>query len=201
VTVRLLPGRAPERLLSPVVRTLTAAGVTPTMLTVAGLAGNIGAAGLIATGSLVAGGVVMLLASGLDMLDGAVARATGKASPAGALLDSVLDRLSEAAVLFGIMLYGLDQGRSDVAALAFAAVVGSLMVSYVRARAEGLGVSLTEGLFRRQERVVLTAGGLILGLLAPMLWVLAVLSLATALQRLVLAGRAVREPARERGGE
>jgi CDP-diacylglycerol--glycerol-3-phosphate 3-phosphatidyltransferase len=197
VTLRLLPGRAPARALEPVVRALAAARVTPAMLSVAGLVGNAGAAVLVATGALAAGGVVMLLASGLDMLDGALARATGKAGPGGALMDSVLDRFSEAAVLFGVLVYGLRRGQDDVAMLAFAAVVGSLMVSYVRARAEGLDLTLTEGLFRRQERIVVTAAGLIVGLVRPMLWVLAVLALLTALQRFVLAARAIHE--RERG--
>ncbi|MDA1004113.1 MAG: CDP-alcohol phosphatidyltransferase family protein, partial [Chloroflexi bacterium] len=139
-----------------------------------------------------AGGAIVLVASALDMLDGAVARATGRASKFGALYDSVLDRASEAVVLFGIAAYALDRGSREQVLLAFAAVVGSLLVSYVRARAEGLGVALTDGLFRRQERVVLTAAGLILGLLRPALWILAVLSLLTALQRLILAARAVR---------
>ncbi|MBM3141235.1 MAG: CDP-alcohol phosphatidyltransferase family protein [Chloroflexi bacterium] len=187
----LLPARLPAHMLAPVVAALAAIGVTPAMVTVAGLLGNVVAAALVASGALVAGGVVLLLASGLDLLDGALARATGKASPFGALFDSVLDRLSESAVLFGVAYYALDRGHRDLALLAFAAVVGSLMVSYVRARAEGLGVTLTEGLFRRQERVVLMAAGLILPLLRGALWLLAVLSLLTALQRLVLASRAL----------
>ena len=188
----LLPTRAPARVLAPLVRVLAAIGVTPALLTTGGLVGNAGAAVLIARGELLAGGVVVLLASGLDMLDGAVARATGRASRFGALYDSVLDRASEAAVLFGIAWYAIDEGSREQTLLAFAALTGSLLVSYVRARAEGLGVTLADGLFRRQERVVLTAAGLILGLLRPALWLLAVLSLLTAVQRLVLAARAVR---------
>jgi len=188
----LLPTRAPARLLAPIVGALVAIGVTPVMLTTAGFAGNALAAVLIARGGLVAGGAVVLVASALDMFDGAVARATRRASRFGALFDSVLDRASEAVVLFGIAVYAIDRGSREQALLAFAAVVGSLLVSYVRARAEGLGATLTDGLFRRQERVVLTALGLMLGLLRPALWMLAVLSLLTAAQRLVLAARAVR---------
>ncbi|MEX2229769.1 MAG: CDP-alcohol phosphatidyltransferase family protein, partial [Dehalococcoidia bacterium] len=188
----LLPTRAPARLLAPIVGALVAIGVTPAMLTIAGFAGNALAAVLIARGGLAAGGAVVLVASALDMFDGAVARATGRASRFGALFDSVLDRASEAVVLFGIAVYAIDRGSREQALLAFAAVVGSLLVSYVRARAEGLGATLTDGLFRRQERVVLTALGLMLGLLRPALWMLAVLSLLTAAQRLVLAARAVR---------
>jgi CDP-diacylglycerol--glycerol-3-phosphate 3-phosphatidyltransferase len=119
----------------------------------------------------------------MDLLDGAVARATGKASPFGAMFDSVLDRLSEAAVLGGILLYELQLENHEEAVLAFGAVVGSLMVSYVRARAEGLGTTMTSGLFTRPERVVVTAVALLFGWLRPALWLLAVVTLVTTAQR------------------
>lgn len=188
---RLLPARPPRAAIDPIVRALTALRVTPTMLTTAGLAGNVVAALLVARGTLLAAGVVVLLASALDMLDGALARATGRASRFGALYDSTLDRLSEAAVLFGIAWYATARGNRELALLAFAAVVGSLLVSYVRARAEGLGLALRDGLFTRAERVLLTGVMLITGWLRLGLWVLAVLALLTALQRLWIAGRAL----------
>ncbi|MGE0134427.1 MAG: CDP-alcohol phosphatidyltransferase family protein [Dehalococcoidia bacterium] len=188
-SMRLLPSRAPAGVLAPIVAALAGAGVTPNMLSVAGLLGN-GAAGvLVARGDLVAAGIVMLLASGLDMLDGALARATGKAGPVGALIDSTFDRVSEAAVLFGVLWYALDRGHDDQAALAFVAVVGSMLVSYVRARVEGLGERLTDGLFTRAERVVLLALALLFGFLRGALWVLAVLTVVTAAQRLYLGAR------------
>jgi CDP-diacylglycerol--glycerol-3-phosphate 3-phosphatidyltransferase len=190
-SMRLLPSRAPAAVINPIVGGLASAGVTPNMLSVAGLLGNGVAALLIAQGHLAVGGIVMLLASALDMLDGALARATGKASPFGALLDSVFDRLSEAAVLFGVVLYALDRGNEDQAALAFVAIVGSLMVSYVRARAEGLGVSMTDGLFTRPERVIVLGAALLIGWLTPALWLLAVLTMLTAFQRLYLGARAL----------
>lgn len=197
---RLLPSRAPAALLDPVVRLLAALRVTPNALSVAGLAGAAAAAALIANGALPAGGALLLLAGSLDLLDGALARATGRAGPAGALLDSTLDRCSEAAVLFGVLLYQLGRDASEEAALAFAAVTGSLLVSYVRARAEGLGAPLADGLLRRQERVVLLAAGLLTGWLRLALWLLAVLTLLTVLQRLRLGLRAVRAQAAD-GGE
>ncbi|MQA00062.1 MAG: CDP-alcohol phosphatidyltransferase family protein [Dehalococcoidia bacterium] len=190
--IRLLPTRLPAHVLSPLVRALVAAGVTADMVTVVGVLGNVLAAYFIARGDLAVGGVVMLVASGLDMLDGAIARQTGRATPFGALFDSVLDRVSEAVVLFGVAWWAIDTGRTEEALLAFVALVGSLLVSYVRARAEGLGLALTDGLFRRQERVVLTGAGLLLGLMRPALWLLAVLSCLTAAQRLYLAGRALK---------
>jgi CDP-diacylglycerol--glycerol-3-phosphate 3-phosphatidyltransferase len=190
-SVRLLPSRAPAAVLDPIVRALAAAGVTPNMISVAGLFGN-GIAGLlVARGELVAGGIVMLLASALDMLDGALARMTGKASRFGALLDSTFDRISEAAVLFGVLLYALDRGQDEQAALTFVAIVGSLLVSYVRARAEGLGVSMKDGLFTRPERVMLLGVALLFGWLRLALWLLAVLTMLTALQRLYLGARAL----------
>lgn len=194
----LLPNRAPTVIIGPIVRGLARIGVTPDMLSFAALAGNIGAAALIATGSLAVGGIVMLAFSALDFLDGELARTTGKASKAGAMLDSVFDRFSEAVVLFGLLLYQLDEGHREEAALVFAVLAGSLLVSYVRARAEGLGVALTSGWLRRAERVVLLGVALITGvLLRPVLWALAVLTVLTAIQRLYLAMRILRAEATE----
>lgn len=197
---RLLPDRAPAALSRPAVRALARAGVTPDALTFASLAGNAAAAALVATGSLAAGGAVMLLASSLDFLDGALARETGRASKAGALLDSVFDRCSETVVLFGLLLHLLAGDRREEAALAFGALAGSLLVSYVRARAEALGVALTSGWLRRAERVALLGAALIVApLLRPVLWALAVLTLLTAAQRLWIGVRALRAGAAEGG--
>lgn len=189
MNLRLLPARPPAAAIDPIVRVLVAIGATPAMLTTAGLIGNVFAAALIARGDIFAGGIVVLLASALDMFDGALARATGTASRFGAMFDSVLDRFSEAVVLFGIAWYGITVGDSEQALLAFAAVVGSLMVSYVRARAEGLNLQLRDGVFTRSERVVLTGAMLILGYVTVGLWILAAATLFTAFQRLWIASR------------
>lgn len=195
---RLLPHHAPAAIIDPIVRALARLGVTPNMLTFAALAGSAGAAALVATGWLALGGVVMLLASSLDLLDGALARHTGRASKLGALLDSVFDRLGEAVVLFGLLVYELNEGHREESALVFVAVVGSLLVSYVRARAESLGVALTSGWFTRPERVAVLGVALITGVLVrPALWVLAALTVLTALQRLYLAARALQHEAAE----
>ena len=118
--LRSLPSRARARLLGPILRLLASAGVTPNTLSVSGLLGNILAGLLVARGELPVGGAVMLLASGLDLLDGALARETGRVSRFGALLDSTLDRLSEAAVLFGVLLQALNRGHDEQAVLACA---------------------------------------------------------------------------------
>jgi CDP-diacylglycerol--glycerol-3-phosphate 3-phosphatidyltransferase len=201
--VRLFPRRAPARLLDPMIRGLAATGVTPNAISAAGFLGNVIAAVLVASGALAAGGVVVLFASALDMLDGGLARATGRATPFGGVLDSTLDRLSEAVVLFGISWYAIERGLRTEVLLAFAAVVGSLMVSYIRARVEGAGGRLLDGVFTRSERVVVTGLALITGWLLPGLWILAAVSTLTALQRLWLAKAAVEaidhaaEPRRE----
>ena len=187
----LLPRRAPAAVLAPIVRGLTAARVTPAMLTTAGFLGNVLAAWLAARGDLLPAGVAVLFFSALDMLDGALARATGRASRFGALYDSTLDRLSEAAVLGGLLWYALQSGSDEQAMLAFVATVGSLMVSYVRARSEGLGLALRDGLFTRSERVVLVGVALMLGLTRAALWALAILTVLTAFQRLWIASRAL----------
>ena len=192
MALRLLSGRTPTRLLSPVVGALAAAGVTPAALTLAGLAGNVGAAVLVARGELLTGGLVMLLASALDLLDGALARATGRATRFGALLDATSDRLSDAALLFGVLVYETGLGNREESLLVFVAAAGSLLVPYIRARAEAEGVSLTAGVFTRPERVVLLGAALISGWLRPGLWLLAALTLLTAAQRFYLAARALR---------
>lgn len=189
--MNLLPRRAPAAVLNPIVGALAALHVTPTMLTTAGFLGNVLAAWLASQERLAAAGVAVLLFSALDLLDGALARATGTASRFGALYDSTLDRLSEAAVLGGLLWWALRQGDDMAALLAFVAVVGSLMVSYVRARSEGLGLALRDGLFTRSERVVLMGVGLLAGQVVPLLWLLAVLTVFTALQRLAIASRAL----------
>ena len=188
---RLLPRSAPRWLTDPIVGVLAGVGVTPNMLTLAGVLGNAGAAALAARGDFLPAGIVMLAASSLDMLDGALARATGKATRFGSVFDAVMDRLSEAAVLFGLLFYFSDRGGREEEMLIFAALVASFLVSYTRARAEIVDVPLREGLFGRAERVLLLGAALIIGEvtvtgLTVGLWVLAVAAGVTAIQRLAL---------------
>jgi CDP-diacylglycerol--glycerol-3-phosphate 3-phosphatidyltransferase len=196
---RLLPSRVPDWIIDPIVRLLVALRLTPNILTFAGLVGSAIAGVLVANDVLLGGGILLLLSGALDLFDGALARATGRAGPIGALLDSTVDRFSEAIVLFGVLFYELERGNREESALVFVAVVGSLLVSYVRSRAGELGVQLTEGLLTRPERIILLAVGLITGWLRPTLWILAILTVATALQRLYLAVRVLRTEAVEGG--
>jgi CDP-diacylglycerol--glycerol-3-phosphate 3-phosphatidyltransferase len=174
----------------PFVLVLRRTGVSPNALTIVGLAITLGSAVLVATGNFLAGGLVLIGSSLFDMLDGALARATGKTTRFGALLDSTCDRFSEGAMFFALVFYYAPQGMNVEVWLAVGALVGSFLISYIRARAEGLGIECKVGFFTRAERiVVLVAGLLFASLWGPLmlfvLWILAVLSFATALQRVI----------------
>ncbi len=153
---------ASSRVTGPVMRLLVRTNVTPTALTWGGFAIAVGAAVIVATGHLFAGGIVMLVAGFFDMLDGALARHTGQVTKMGAFLDSTLDRVSEAAMLLGVLIYYLFLGGSPVLGILFVflALISSLMVSYLRARGEALGMECAVGIFTRPERVIALAVGL-----------------------------------------
>lgn len=176
----------------PGARALNAIGFTPNTVTLLGFAITLIAAALVGAGFLIAGGIVFLGGSLLDLMDGALARLTGKVSEFGALLDSVIDRLSEAALLLGIAIHGLRADLSDerlffLIVVLLLALVSSQMVSYLRARGEGLGIATRTGLMTRPERVALLFLGLILGLraLEIVLIIIAAVSFFTLIQRLL----------------
>jgi len=180
-------------------RWLGALGLTPNALTVIGalLTASVGL--LIAQGWFVAAGVCLWLFSATDTLDGALARATNRVTTFGAVLDSVCDRYAEAAVFFGLLWYFQARSEPLGVALSYVAVIGSLMVSYSRARAEGVGLQAADvGWFQRPERIILLGLGLLLTPLFPpvLLLVLAALVLLTTLtvlQRVVHVARTARQ--------
>lgn len=174
---------------------IAGSGVTPNALTIIGLAANVAVAIALAAGYLRVGGVLILLFGTLDMLDGALARVTGQSSTFGAFLDSTLDRFSEAALLLGLIVYyqGSDAWYATLAVvLCYLTAVGSLMVSYTRARAEGLHLGAEIGWFQRPERIIALGLGLIFGLTVPTLAALAVLTHVTTVQRIIHVWRATR---------
>jgi CDP-diacylglycerol---glycerol-3-phosphate 3-phosphatidyltransferase len=196
----LVPHSVSTRFTDPIVSPLASIGVTPNMISAVGFAGNVAAAAFAAGGQLRVAGALMLIFSALDLLDGALARKTGTVTRFGAIFDSVLDRLSEAAVLAGLLFHYTQIGsHTQEVVLCYAAIIGSLMVSYVRARAEGIGLELREGLFTRAERVILLGGALIIGFGAVLwaLWALAVLSHATAIQRVHAVWQKTRSDVRQ----
>jgi CDP-diacylglycerol---glycerol-3-phosphate 3-phosphatidyltransferase len=161
-------------------------GLTPNQLTVIGLALNVIVAVVIATGEYRLGGVLLLVASAFDMLDGAVARATGAVSKLGGFLDSTLDRYSEVVVYVGVLIYLLDTDDARTASVLVAvASSGALLISYARARAEAIGYRASVGIAARPERVVLLALFLVFGWTIWALWILAIVTHITALTRIV----------------
>ena len=170
-------------LTQPAVRLLTRTSITPSTITWCGFSLAVGAAALIITGHLFAAGFLVLLAGFFDILDGALARYTNRTTRFGAVLDSILDRLAEAAVLLAILV--LFARELPVALLVCLALLGSLLVSYIRARAEALGLECQVGLFTRAERVIVLALGLWLNQLVIALAIIVVFSFITAGQRLV----------------
>jgi len=161
-------------------------GVTPNQLTLIGLGLNVIVAIVIATGEFRLGGVLLLIASAFDMLDGAVARATQSISKIGGFLDSTLDRYSEIVVYLGVLIYLLDTDDARTASiLVVVASTGALMISYARAKAESIGYTASVGLAARPERVVLLALFLIFGWTIWALWLLAFVTHITAITRIV----------------
>ncbi len=168
-----------------IVRWLHGIGVTPNMVSLAGFALTVGAAALLAAGSLRIGGGVLWVAAMFDMVDGALARLSQSESKFGAFLDSTLDRYSESITFLGLAIFFVTQSNAQThLILIFLTLVGSWAVSYTRARAEGLDVECKAGILQRPERLVLLIAGLILGLVLPVLWVLAVMTNITAVQRI-----------------
>ena len=181
--INILPQRLPQNVQHKIGTTVGGLGITPNMISLFGFGGNVLAAWLITQEQLIWAGIVYLFFSALDLVDGAVARATGLASPFGAVFDAVLDRSSEAIVLAACAWYFAERGEDWQVGFAFGALFGSIAVSYMRARAEVVGLSMREGLFRRQERVALLGLGLLFNGLTVVIAALAILSNLTALQR------------------
>lgn len=184
--------RASGPLALPLARVLGRMGVSPDALTWIGTAGSLAAGAAIAWGEVRWGAVLLLLSSGTDLLDGAVARLTGRATPQGALLDSTLDRLAEAAIFLGILLLAARAGRPQEAALAGIAMTGSFLVSYIKARGEGLGLSCPVGFFTRPERVGVLVVGLFFNQLTLALGAIALFSFLTAGQRFLYLRQQIR---------
>ena len=179
-----------HRITSPIVTVLSKLGMTPNTLTVMNLVLNVVAAYVIASGHFLLGGLLVLGAGLFDLLDGALARFTKQTTRFGAVLDSTIDRVSEAAILCGLVIWYVGQeGATSQIVLVLAVLIGSFLVSYIRARAEGLGWQCQVGLFTRAERVIVLAIGLIAGRIwvhsvSVALGVLAVFVFVTVVQRL-----------------
>ncbi|MGM0401254.1 MAG: CDP-alcohol phosphatidyltransferase family protein [Chloroflexota bacterium] len=170
--------------IDPTAAFLARLGISANVLTIGGCVIAVSVGLLLAQGYLRLGGIILLLTMGTDALDGAVARQADQATRFGAFLDSSLDRIADASLLLGLGWWYRGQGGPHDM-LASVAAIGSLLVSYARARAEAIGIECKVGLFTRVERSLVLVGALILGLTAPALWLLALGTVATALHRIL----------------
>jgi CDP-diacylglycerol--glycerol-3-phosphate 3-phosphatidyltransferase len=179
------------RLGDPVARVLLRARLRPNHLTVVGLGVSIGAACSMAQGHLRLAALLLVVAGLCDFFDGALARLANSVSAFGAFLDSVVDRYSDQMILLGGVLYYERLGDTRGVVLTLVTLVGTVMVSYTKARAQSIGVSCEIGLMERPERLILLIAGLTFNLLTAALVVLAILTNLTALQRILYTRRAV----------
>ncbi|WP_435105994.1 phosphatidylinositol phosphate synthase [Nocardiopsis synnemataformans] len=191
-----------SRVTTPLGRSLARLGLTPNIVTIVGALGVVvSALYFYPQGQLYAGSVVVTVFVLFDMLDGAVARARDSASAFGAFLDSSLDRVADAAILSGLLWWFIGEGDDPLlAGLTLFCLVSGFMVSYIKARAEGLGVNCDVGVAERTERLVVILVAVGLGgldvpyILAGGLWLLAAMSLLTVLQRLVETRARLNDP-------
>lgn len=170
-----------QGILEPIGRFLARLGITPTFMTLFGLVVAIVGSVLIGVGEIITGALVALAGSALDGLDGSVARASNKVSSRGAFLDATVDRLGEIAVLTGLAVS--QRGEVRILLLSLLALGGSLLVPYMRAKAEAVGLDGRGGLMGRAERVILLTVGMLTGFIEPMLWVFVAAAWFTAGQR------------------
>ena len=182
-------GIAAQFILDRIVRALSLARIHPNFLTAFGLVINIVAAVLFAKGRFVAAGFVVVGAGIFDMVDGRVARASNTVTSFGAFFDSVIDRYSDLALYMGLLVYYARGGHLFYVVLVAMVMAGSVMISYTRARAESLIPSCKVGFLERPERIVLVIIGALMDRMAPVLWVIAVLSNVTVVHRCLYTWR------------
>lgn len=159
-------------------------GISPNALTLIGLGGNLVAGIIIALGHMRIGGMIALIMGPLDAVDGCMARIQGSSSSFGGFLDSITDRYSELSILTGLLIYFYKASDYFACLLVFAAVVGSVLVPYIRARGESLGYSVKSGILTRVERYLVIVPALLLNKAEIGLWIIAIFGNLTALQRI-----------------
>jgi CDP-diacylglycerol---glycerol-3-phosphate 3-phosphatidyltransferase len=167
-----------------IVTALAATGINPNLLTFLGLLVNFGAAANFAVGNFRTGAIIVFFAGFLDMLDGQVARRQNRVTAFGAFYDSTLDRYADMALYMGLLVYYSVAGRTPYVVLSAVATAGSVMVSYARARAESLIPLCKVGFMERPERLVLLIIGGVFNRMAPVLWVIAIVSTLTVIHRI-----------------
>jgi len=176
----------------PVARLMLQLHLRPNHLTILGLGVSLLAALAFARGREQLAGGLLILSGLFDFFDGSLARLSGQVTPFGAFLDSVIDRYSDLVVLLGLLLLFIRAGKSSEVLLTMAVLIGTVMVSYTKARAQSIGVTCEVGLMERPERQICLIAGALLNILTLVLWVLAVLVNVTAVQRIVYTRRIAR---------
>lgn len=171
-------------ILDPIGAFLNRLGLMPNTMTILGLVGNTVGAVLLAQGNMRVGGLIILAMGPVDALDGTMARLRGEASEFGAFVDSVTDRYSELVIFGGLLFYYIQQGDWTMALVTYLAAGGSVLVSYVRARASSLGYDTKVGILTRMERYLVLAPSLVLNIPWVGIWIIAILANITALQRI-----------------
>jgi len=181
-----------KNVLDPIGQFLNKLGIAPNTLTLAGLVGNFVGALFLAQGKFIPGGVILFLMGPLDALDGTMARLRGEPSAFGAFVDSVTDRYSEVFIYAGLIYFYLTLENSLMVLMAFAALGGSFLVSYARARAQSLGYEAKQGILTRMERFAILVAGLLFGFPEVAISLIALLANITALQRILIVRRQAR---------
>jgi CDP-diacylglycerol--glycerol-3-phosphate 3-phosphatidyltransferase len=175
--------------LNPIAGFLNRLGIRPNTVTLIGLMGTIGCAVLIAFGHMTWAGILLLVMGPVDAMDGALARLRNETSDWGAFVDAVTDRYSELFLFLGFLIYYMLQANAAGVILAYLAAAGSVLVSYVKARADASKLDANVGLLTRVERYIVLIPGLIFSLPLPVLIIIAVLANFTALQRILRVRR------------
>ncbi len=191
--VQKIRRQAGARFAEPLVKLLARCPISPNAFTIAGVVITLVSAWLASEGRFLISGLVFVGAGLFDLLDGALARATGKTSRFGAILDSTSDRISEGALLAGIGLWFAHSGDTIAMLATYIALITSFLVSYVRARGEAVGIECTVGLCTRPERVIVLALGLLTGFVFVAVAVLAVCASVTVVERLLYLHRKGKE--------
>ena len=174
-----------KSLILPVARFLLNLGLTPNAVTLIGLVGSTVGAVLIAKGYMLASGLVIVFMGSMDALDGTMARLGGIPTVFGAFFDSVTDRYSEIVIYAGLLFFYLGQNNNLMVGVVYAAVGGSLLVSYTRARGHSLGMDTKVGILSRMERYLVLAPSLLLNFPSIGMWIIAILANITAVQRII----------------
>ncbi|MBN1152579.1 MAG: CDP-alcohol phosphatidyltransferase family protein [Dehalococcoidia bacterium] len=185
--------RIGARVAQPLVGALSRSHISPNAVTISGVVVTIVAAWLASEGRLLTSGIVLGAASLMDLLDGALARATGKTTKFGAVLDSTGDRISEAAMVAGVALWFAHEGNAPAVVVSYIALIASFLVSYLRARGEAMGFDCTVGLCTRPERVIVLALGLLTGFAFVAVAIIAFCASVTVVQRLLYLRRKGKE--------